>query len=170
MSQTAITIDATIGGTATNSFLTLAALNTLIHQKPFHTAWDSITDDEEKNAALVWATRTLSALRWKGVIADQDQKQAFPRDSLYDHDDRLYSSVAYPEWLTVACAELAFYIATEDRLADTGTEGFSKIKVSIIEVEVDTTTITGTIPDYVMTMIRPWLNQGSRFNAEVLRK
>ncbi len=169
MAQTAIIIDATISGTATNSYLTLAEVNTLIHQKPFHSLWDDIADDEEKNAALIYATRTLSALRWKGEITSQTQKQAFPRSSLYDNDNRLYADTLYPEWLTVACAELAYYIATEDRYADSGTEGFSKIKISVIELEIDTATKTGTIPDYILAMFKQWTDSGSRFNAEVRR-
>ena len=118
MTQTAITIDATVGGTDTNSYLTLIECDDLIHARPFHSKWDLITDDEEKNAALVWATRLLSDFTWTGLIASQTQKQAWPRSSVYDNDGREYLSTVYPEFLTVACSELAYYIATEARLAD----------------------------------------------------
>lgn len=169
MAQSVITIDATIGGADTNSFLTLAEAETLIHQRPFHDAWDEINDDDEKKAALIWATTILSHKSWKGFIVSSDQKQAFPRDGLYDFDGRLYSSAVYPEWLKLACSELAFYVATEDRLSDTGTEGFSEIKVASIQVKIDKYDRPSRIPDYITNAIRPWLDMAAQFNATVNR-
>lgn len=169
MAQTVITIDATIGGADTNSYLSLVDANDLIHQRPFHSNWDSITDDDEKNAALVWATRMLSHYEWKGSIASQDQKQAWPRSGIYDKDGRAQLITTYPEWLTTAFSELAFYIATEDRLSDSGTEGFSKIKIGSIDLTIDKTDRTGLIPDYILDDIRPWLKSSKQFNASVVR-
>lgn len=169
MSQTAITIDATVGGASSNSFLTLADANTLIHARPFHSDWDDITDDDVKNASLVWATRTLSRYRWKGNIVDTDQALPFPRSGLYDHDDRQYADDEIPEWLEFACSELAFIIATEDRTVDSGTEGYSEIKVASIAVKIDKYDRPAEVPDIVYDYFKQWVYQGARYNAEVQR-
>jgi len=169
MAQATITIDATIGGADTNSYLSLADADNLIHQRPFHSAWDSITDDEEKNAALVWATRILSGYSWKGYIASQTQKQAWPRSGIYDKDGRAQSSLTYPEWLEIACSELAFNVATEDRLADSGTEGFSEIKVGSIALKIDKSDRVDQTPDYIIDGFRSWLKSAKQNNASVVR-
>jgi len=158
MAQPVIIIDDTIGGLATNSFLSLVDAEALVHQHPFHSSWDKIIDDDEKNAALVWSTRILSHYKWKGVLASQTQKLPWPRKEVYDLDNRELPSDQYPEWLLVACAELAFYLATEDRLGDTGTEGFSKIKIEGIDLTIDKFDRQSWIPNYLIKAITPWLS------------
>ena len=169
MAQSVITIDATVGGASTNSYLSLADAEILIHQRPFHTAWDKINDDDEKKAALIWATMILSHRTWLGSIVSDAQKQAHPRSGLYDFDGRLYADDEYPEWLTLACSELAYYLATEDRLNDSGTEGYSEIKVASIMVKIDKADRSQVIPDFILTAIRPWLERGAMYNAQVKR-
>lgn len=169
MSQTTITIDATVGGASSNSFLTLAELEELVHARPYHSNWDAITDDEVKNAALIWATRTLCSYRWDGNIASVEQALSFPRSGLYDYDGRQYASDAYPDWLEFACSELAFIVATEDRTTDSGTEGFSEIKVASIEVKIDKFDRPDEVPDKVFKIFSQWIKQGSQFNAPVRR-
>ena len=156
-----IVIDATIGGTDTNSYLSLARAEELIHARPFHSDWDAITDEDEKNAALVWATRILSHRDWVGVLAAQTQKQAWPRTGTYDLDGREYASDAYPEWLEVSCAELALIMIISDRLGDSGTEGFSKIKIDTLEFEIDPNDRVEVIPDYILDAISMWLSNSS---------
>lgn len=161
MAQSVIVIDATIGGAASNSFITLAEANEYNHARPFHVKWDRITDDDEKNAALVWSSRILSHYKWKGVIASQTQALTWPRANTYDKDNREYASDALPEWLKVSCAELAFYLATEDRLGDTGTEGFSSIKIAEITLAINPDDRPSWIPNYIIDAISPWLDEAS---------
>ena len=169
MSESAVTIDATVGGASSNSFLTLAAAELLIHSRPFHSAWDDITVDDQKESALIHATRILNRYRWQGIIASTAQMLAFPRSSLYDYDGREYAADAIPAWLEEATAELAFIMATEDRLSDTGTEGFSEIKVASIEVKVDKYDRPDDVPDRVLDIIKPYIKQGAAYNAGVTR-
>ena len=169
MTWEAITIDNTVGGTSTNSYLTLAECNEYLHSRPFHSAWDDITDDDEKKASIVWATQKLNEYRWSGYIADVSQLLPFPRSGLYDYDSREYSSTAYPEWLKLACSELAFFMATTDRMADSGTEGFSEIKVASIAVKIDKSDRANDVPDVVFDMVKKWVKQGAMYNAGVIR-
>ena len=58
----AISIDATVGGASANSYLTLAAANSLIEglvQNDDVVAWASATDDQ-KNRALYSATQRIT--------------------------------------------------------------------------------------------------------------
>lgn len=160
-----IIIDATIGGTDTNSYISLVRAEELIHARPFHDEWDAITDEDIKNAALVWATRILSHRSWLGEIASDTQKQAWPRTGTYDLDGRKYASDAYPEWLEVACAELAFIMIASDRLGDAGTEGFSKIKIDKLEFEINPDDRVEVIPDYILDAISIWFDEPVGFSV-----
>ena len=159
MAQSVIVIDATVGGASTNSLLTLAETDERIHQKPFHDAWDTIADDDAKHAGMVWATRILCHYRWKGKIASQTQALSWPRSKVYDKDGREYADDDYPEWLKVAAAELTFYLVTEDRLADSGTEGYKKIQVGSINLEIDKYDRPSWIPNYIINAISYWFNE-----------
>ena len=162
MAQSVIVIDATVGGAATNSILTLAETDMYIHQRPFHAAYDVISDDDTKHAAMLWATRILNHYGWKGAIASQAQSLAWPRTGVYDKDDREQASDNYPEWLKVACAELTFFLLTEDRLSDTGTEGFKNISVGAISLEVDKYDRPDWIPNFIIRAISPWISDSSQ--------
>lgn len=164
-----ITLDSSVGGASSNAFLTLAECDAYIHSRPFHEAWDSITDENERKASILWATRKLSEYRWLGRIVSDSQALPFPRTGLYDNDGREYASDAYPEWLKIACAELAFFMATEDRMADSGTEGFSEIKVASIAVKIDKHDRAADVPDVVFNMVKQWVDTGTAFNAGVQR-
>jgi len=159
MAQSIIVIDATVGGASTNSYLSLEEMEDIIHQRPFHGAWDKINKDDEKKAALVWATRILSHLKWDGLITYEDQAQAFPRSGLYDFNHREYLKTAYPEWIKIACSELTFINATKDILADSDTVGFKAIKVGSLSMTIDTEYKQDLIPTYIMDAIAPWLSQ-----------
>ena len=168
MAQSVIVLDATVGGAETNTFVDLPEAETLIHQRPFHADWDAIAGsggDDIKSAALIWATRVLSHFTWVGTIATSTQKQAWPRKYTKDKDGRDYASDAYPEWLEVATTELAFFMATEDRLGDSGTEGFSKIKIDKLEFEVNPNDRSDVVPDYIMEAISPWIDEPFGFSV-----
>ncbi len=75
----------------------------------------------------------------------------------------------YPEFIKVACAELAFTMATEDRLADSGTEGFSDIKVGPIAVKIDKYDRAADVPDAIYSMFKQWVSLGAAYNTTVLR-
>lgn len=139
-----------------NCYISLADAD-VYHEKRLHnTAWTSATDDD-KEAALMWATRQLDTLAWKGVRALGTQPLQFPRKGLsyWEYDDETgdyeiqdvsnlglstYVEVpndAPPREVKDATAELAFTLISGDTTASTGTEGFKRIKVDTIELEMD---------------------------------
>lgn len=171
MADEPVVLDTTIGGATTNAYISLAEADSLIHARPFHDAWDDAQlNDDRKKGAIVWATRILSHYPWTGTYVSEDQALPWPRDGVYDHDGRAYPTDDYPEWLKVACAEIALAMTTTDRLADTGTEGYSEIQIDVIKLKVDPNDRIGWIPDYVYDAIKHWFkNQGNSFQRPVTR-
>jgi len=171
MADEVVTLDTVIGGATTNSYITLVEADAYIHARPFHDAWDAATlVDDKKNAALVWATRILSHYEWTGTYVSEDQALPWPRDGVYDKDGRAYLTTAYPEWLKVATAELALAMITSDRLGDSGTEGFSKIKLGSMTLDVDPSDRSSWVPDYIVKAISHWFKYGSGgFNRPIVR-
>ena len=165
MAQSVIVLDATVGGVASNSYITLAECDEYLHARPFHSKWDAITDDDEKKAAILWSTRILSHYGWVGAIADSAQALPWPRSGTYDKDNRLYVETALPEWLKVSCAELAYYLAVEDRLGDTGTEGFKSMSIGELSMDINPADRPDWIPNYLMRAIRPWINETQTFTS-----
>jgi len=149
----ALTLDATIGGAASNSYVT-AAEGTVYHEgRLFSTGWTgAVVGDQE--AALVWATRLLDThFDWQGGKFTLTQALRWPRFGALDRDGELIDSAELPTSLMNAVSELARLLIIGDRSIESGTEGLSKLKVDVIELTFDKLDRLGTIPDEVYQMI-----------------
>jgi len=73
-----VTLDATVGGANSNSFITVAAANTIAENMLSVTGWTTATTDD-KARALIMATTDLQALDWVGTRATETQALAWPR-------------------------------------------------------------------------------------------
>lgn len=125
-----LVLDATVGGAASNSFVTLAAAETYFESRPFSATWTTATT-AAKEQALVFASTLLNNLRWSGARGStttlgQTQALAWPRrwaptlevdaapdwSSEYFVDTTLgtYSSLAIPAPIVQATCELALEI------------------------------------------------------------
>jgi len=171
MAQSVITIIATAGAVDANSYLTLAEMETIIHQRPHHDSWDALVGssaDDIKKAALIWATRILDTLNWKGIRASETQALRWPREGVYYYDDLLLDETSIPEHLKVATSELAFNLNADDRLSDSGTEGFKSIQVGSIKLDIDKLDRKILIPKYIMNGISELLNgSNTSLNAAI---
>jgi len=84
-------IDATVGDPAANSYLTIAAADSIAESMLGTLAWADATTDE-KTRALITATRGLDTLSWIGSKSSADQALDWPRtgavcgDLAYDDD------------------------------------------------------------------------------------
>ena len=84
-----LTIDATVGGSSANSFVTLAEFTTHMESRLNSDAFDDATTDSQ-NRALGEATRYLSALAWQGRRVTTTQALSWPRDWARDPDSPNY--------------------------------------------------------------------------------
>ena len=101
----AATIDATLSGTSANSYVTLAQANTYFETIPDSTTWTNKTDDQ-KNRALIAATREIDNLVFYGDRCDNGQALKFPRNN-YEVDDVALACTAVPNNIKYAQYELA---------------------------------------------------------------
>jgi hypothetical protein len=164
----AVVIDATVGGTSTNCYVTLAEANDFCEQNIHDTTWTTLTDDQ-KSAVLVWATRLLDDLMiWKGEKTDANQSLQWPRKytyykmsrSLYYENPLIYESAdnvipsdIIPDWLKNATSEFGRLLASSDRTSDPDSAGFKQITVDVLTLKFDKTTIPSTLPRSVRDMV-----------------
>ena len=123
----AVTIVATVGSASANSFVTLAEAATYMEARLNATSWESTATTDQKNRALVEATRELSARVWLGERTDTTQALSWPREWVVNPDSPTsdyYDNNVVPQRLKDATCELAFEfiragtsdVATQDSL------------------------------------------------------
>ena len=106
----AAVIDATLSGASANSYVTLAAANTYFETVPNSGTWTDKTDDQ-KNRALISATRWIDALSFYGDRCTTTQALKWPRDE-YTVDGIDLACSLIPDPIKVATYELARALAT----------------------------------------------------------
>ncbi len=134
-----MTIIATVGGSNSNSYVTLAEANQYHSERLHNEEWTN-ADDTTKEAGLLWATKVLDAnFKWEGEIKTTTQALDWPRYSVYDKNNILVDSDIIPIGVKNAQSELAFLLITDDRTlsADEVMNGISEAKASVLTVKFD---------------------------------
>ena len=150
-----VTLVATAGGATSNSYCTIAEA-TVYHGKRFlNTAW---TDADKKDCekVLMWSTRLMDQLNWRGQKTDQNQALRWPRVGCADREGFPTSYTDIPTVIKDACAEWAFYLLTEDRTLDEG--GLVEIKGGVGPIKNPDMYIRKSMPDGVREMLAPFIN------------
>ncbi len=149
----ALTLDATIEGANSNSYLTVAKADSYHEGRLFATGWSGASTGD-KEAALVWATRLLDThFDWTAGKNTLTQALRWPRYGALDRDGLLIDVAILPVSLVEATAELARLLIGTDRTIEKGTEGLKGLKVDVIELEFDKNDRTVTIPDEIYQMV-----------------
>jgi len=137
----AAVIDATVAGTASNSYATVAdadAYNATYPQDVDGDLWAEL-DTDLKNRALIQSTRQFeTAVRWYGAASTTTQRLAFPRLGLiYPSTGQAVPSGIIPEELKWAVSEQARIIAQADRAAEntSASQGLKRLKAESVELE-----------------------------------
>lgn len=107
----AVVIDETVGGASANSFVSLAEADAYMESRLNASTWESSASTDDKNRALVEATRMLDTLAWAGRTAADTQALAWPRDWVVDPDSPTqdyFDNDELPQRLKDATMELAF--------------------------------------------------------------
>ena len=135
----AATITATLSSATANSYVTLAEANTYFETVPDSSTWTDKTDDQ-KNRALIAATRWIDSLVYYGDRCDNAQALKFPRNN-YKVDDVELSCTTIPNNIKYAQYELARALANDTGAitGTTGTEGnISEFKLGDIQLKYNT--------------------------------
>jgi len=153
----AATINATLSSATANSYVTLAEADSYFETVPNSGTWDDKTDDQ-KNRAIISATRWIDSLNFYGDRCDTNQALSWPRNNY--HVDRVeLTCSAIPAEIKYASYELARALAndTDAVTGNTGTEGlYDKVKLGDLEVEYSKQSqAVGTINN--IFDVYPWL-------------
>ena len=153
----AATINATLKSATANSFVTLAEANTYFETVPDSSTCDDKTEDQ-KNRALISATRWIDTLNFYGDRCDTSQALNWPRNNYHVDRVELVCTVI-PNEIKYATYELARALAndTSSITGSTGDTGlYESVKLGEIEVKYNTSSqATGTVNN--VFDVYPWL-------------
>ena len=153
----AATITATLSSASANSYVTLAEANTYFETVPDSTTWDDKTVDQ-KNRALIAATRWIDSFVYFGDRCDHGQALKFPRNN-YQVDDVELACTAIPVNIKYAQYELARALAndTDAMTGNIGTNGnIAEAKLGDLEVKYNIASQgTGSVNNIMD--VYPWL-------------
>lgn len=151
------TIDATVAGTSANSYVTLAAANSYFETVPESGTWTDKTDDQ-KNRALISATRWIDSLSFYGDRCTTTQALKWPRED-YEVDGVALTCSAIPQEIKIATYELARALAndTDSITSSTGTTGlYDQVELGELKVKYSKTSQAVGLVTNVFD-VYPWL-------------
>jgi hypothetical protein len=155
----AVTIDASVGDTASNSYLTLAEADAYHETHLYSDDWDG-SDDATKNVALVMATRLMDSMfEWAAFPSDEDQALQWPRSGVMAANKlELVADDEIPQELKNATAELARQLISGDRTADSDIEslGITSLSAGPVSLAFKATQQVKVIPDAVTFLLPNW--------------
>ncbi|MHB1065600.1 MAG: DnaT-like ssDNA-binding protein [Georgenia sp.] len=126
----AVTLDATVGGEAANSYVAYADAVAYLGARLNATAWED-AGATDRTKALVTATRLLDSFTYKGVKSDTAQALKWPREGTVDDDGEEYASDAIPSPVADATCIVALALlasGTTDALAPVPVSGIAALK------------------------------------------
>ena len=153
-----MSLDVTIAGENTNSYVTLAEASTYfaarLNSQVFTAAASALQETAAKQAS-----RTLDYwVDWMGYRSTEEQRLRFPRYDVVDPDGYVFDSNIIPVWLKDATSELMIYMMAEDRTAEPDTKGFKELAVGSLKLVIDKEdrdSVT-VLPDIVMSIVEPY--------------
>jgi len=153
----AATITATLSSASANSYVTLTEANSYFETVPDSSTWTNKTDDQ-KNRALIAATRWIDSFVFFGDRCDQNQALKFPRNN-YQVDDVELACTTIPNNIKYAQYELARALAndTDAMTGNVGTNGnIAEAKLGDLEVKYNLASQgTGSVNNIMD--VYPWL-------------
>ena len=141
-----ITIDASVGGAAANSYLTEAEADAYFDG---HITPNPFLNASNRKVLLVHATRLLDHyMEWDGIRMDPEEDQAleWPRQNVLD-----VLTTVVPIRVKNAVCELAAYIATNQTSEDLAE--VDKIRIGPITIELDSEGSGFLLPPGVVRML-----------------
>jgi hypothetical protein len=172
----AVVFNSTVGTVGFNAYCTVAEATDYATTKN-NTAFALLTTPV-KEASIIWATRQLNTLQWVGSLTVATQPNEWPRTGVWrdggTHDVDYYSATQFdpttiPQFLKDATADLALQLSAGDTTAPTGTEGFSRIKVSEIELVMNAKDRLAWFTDSTRNLCWRYLLNSSKYNTPVVR-
>jgi hypothetical protein len=165
------TIDATVGGADSNSYVTAAEADAYFDERLQSAHWTGEADADVKAQALIQATRRLDTFRFGGLKVAEGQALKWPRIEAYDDDGYEFDGI--PTVVKHATFEAALWLLGAnadgtDAFGKSGLEQFRRAKVGPLDVEMRHGHTQDQLPPHVMRILRPVL-MSSGIMAELRR-
>ena len=169
-------IDATVSGSAANSYVTLAEAQAYFAGRFPSTDWDDATEPHMERALLT-GTKRLDRADFRGVprypltgtATGTTQALKWPRQGVTNEEGWTYLDTVIPQPIKEAQMELAYAVLSGDlSLAASGLEQFDEAKVGPLEVKIRHQRKSGDLPEVVRRLIRP-LTTGSAVTVPLWR-
>lgn len=174
-------VDATVGGVASNSYATLAEVNTYFGDRlPLAPPW--VASGDAAAQTMFMATRNLeqfgqsirllvpagggiaayyrTARHWTGAPATTTQKLSWPRTGMLDNNGNAIPSNVIPQELKDAEAEFAGQLLKSDVTLnnDVIVQGLTSVRAGSVSLTFKDQIFKQTIPDAVLDLLLPgWL-------------
>lgn len=147
------TIDASIGGTASNSYALIAEADTYFDGRLHATAWNTTASADDKIKAMITATDRIDREDYIGVRYTEEQRLKWPRSGAQDDDGQEILVTEIPRGVKDATYELALALLGSDLLADNGLGSFDELAVGPLKLVVRHIP-SGLLPDNVLRSLR----------------
>ncbi len=176
-----VTLDADPSSPTFNCFCSTCDAEDFFMKRLWDDAWRD-AEEAEKEMALLWATRLLDTLKWKGYRTSNTQNLSWPRAGVVYNDSDTYTvtgiliypditidSTTVPQQIKDSTAELALWMLQSDVTAPTGNEGYKRIKVDVIELEPAPGDRPPWFSESVYRLCSMLLSVSGAYNANVVR-
>ena len=151
-------LDATVGGLASNSYVTEATANTyLTSERLYITAWTD-ANTAQREQALIWATFLLDiSFDFVGFKATLAQALRWPRAGVVDADGYYLDSISIPILIQKATATLALSLLGSDRTAEPALLGLgiSEARVGPLSAKITELAVKELVPEDVQALLIP---------------
>jgi hypothetical protein len=164
-------IDSTVGGIASNSYVSLAEAVAYFADRIHAGNWyDLSTNDREK--VLITSTSIIDwYVDWKGSKTSQEQAREWPRTGVITSDGSIPSDVI-PIQVKVAVYAFSLSSAVKDRVADGSLDGLSEVRASSLMIKTDDGVYNSNpsaIPDKIWKILQGLTVKGSSGVIRLIR-
>lgn len=157
----ALTLDATVGGASSNSYVTLAEATTYFEARLNVTDWTGAASDDIRNRALAMATQRIDFEEYMGNRAAETQALKFPRSDLPLIDGVGWESTEIPIDIKTATYELAIYMLGKDMTAANDDQALDALKIGPIGIDFSVSQPSNDkLPPFVTQLLRPYQLSG----------
>lgn len=159
-----MSLDATVGGANANSYVTQAEFEAYLEERlhvPAALLEGGSATDEQKEAALIWATRVLDANTcWTGSAATETQALNWPRSGMFSKNGFAIPEDEIPKALKNAQSEMAMLLFGTDLTLQNEViaQGLTALKAGPVELEWKEEFTQIVVPASVTSLLVPsWL-------------
>lgn len=164
-----MSLDATIGGTSSNSYVTRVEADAYFADRLNSSANGDWTNDSAgvargntvKEQALVTATRRIDEEMFLGLKASSTQALKWPRVNVYDEDGLIFDSASIPERVKQAVYITALELLKVDFISEDYLNNFAFFSAGNIQFKQFTQQSAGRLPAEAQRLLRFVMTSGS---------